>query len=653
MEEMVVAAEPEEDLADTTSSVRTLTRDDIEALPVESFQDLLDMEAGITTYSPQGMGIVTPPDIKMRGTSSPRRVLLLVDGTPWNNPWTGYWYFPEIPVEAIERMEVIYGPYAARYGMNAEGGVIKVTTTDGRGKGKASVSASAEGGNFGRFSTTETVSLEKDNASFFGSFNYYESDNWRRNDDDYNADDLARTDMHQKRGTFHARMGSEEGNLHLTGGLYGNDTEYGVSSVSEVNQDNEIRKYFLNLFGERYYENGLKLSGAVNYVQDRHTFDGEVTTAGTTLSMTDAENETLMWRLYGDLNGEYSLNDHTLTFGVQLQSYAGDKKTTDDATGELAVIYTEQTTHNTPHESAYSAYAQDNWLLGEGAFELILGCRYDYYDRMDDNGAFSPKGSLIWNYAEQGRARFSAGRAYRAPSLSERYAPLWALTSYNTFGINVGSVLMEGNPDLKAETTNSAELSFENEFPEYDISTRVTGFTVTGFNWIESSTYRSINLGPGRTGNVSRSQNQSKAYIDGVEGVVNYDPDKSLHIFASYQWQNARYASGQDINNMPDNMFKVGAVYRKRLLDDFAGLRLGATGKYLGRYRSETMSGDVGYISGYTTVDTNVALDFWDKHIRVYGECFNVFDEHSNTQDVDTWLIERSYAVGAQIQFEF
>ncbi len=653
MKEMVVAAEPEEDIADTPSSVQVLTRKDIEALPVESFQDLLDMEAGITTNSPQGMGIVTPPDIRMRGTSSPRRVLLLVDGTPWNNPWTGYWYFPEIPVEAIERMEIIYGPYAARYGMNAEGGVIKITTSDGRGMGKANVSASGESGNFGRFSTTEKVSLSGENSSLFASYNYYKSDNWRRNNDDYDADELARTGMHMDRAFFHSQMGGTEGNLHLSGGLYSNDTQYGVSSISGVDQDNDIRQRYLNFFGERDFDKGLVLSGSLNYMENQHTYHGEVTTAGTTLSMVNSKNDTAMWRLYGNLNGEYVIDAQTLTFGVELQTYTGDKQTIDESTGLPAVIYTEQTTHNSPQESAYSAYVQDNWLLSDGLFELILGCRYDYYDRLDDDGALSPKGSLIWNYDDHGRARFSAGRAYRAPSLSERYSPLWTLTSYNTFGINVGSALMEGNPDLKAETTDSAELSFENEFSEYNISTRLTGFYVKGHRWIESSSYRSIVLGAGRTGSVSRSQNQESSTVDGLEAVLKYDPTKELTTFVSYQWQEARYKSGQNLNNFPDNMFKAGATWRKRLFDDFMGIRLGAVGKYLGRYRSETRSGTVGYINGYSTVDANVAFDFWKERIRLHAECFNMFDERSNTENVDTWLSERSYMVGAQLQFEF
>lgn len=57
-----------------------------------------------------------------------RRTFVLLDGHPLNDPCKGAGVWTTIPVEELERIEVVRGPFPARYGGNAMGGVIQILT---------------------------------------------------------------------------------------------------------------------------------------------------------------------------------------------------------------------------------------------------------------------------------------------------------------------------------------------------------------------------------------------------------------------------------------------------------------------------------------------------------------------------------------------
>ena len=61
-------------------------------------------------------------------------MLILVDGIPTNATGTPFLILNEVPLDAIQQVEVVKGPYSSLYGANAFSGVINVITTDGAGK---------------------------------------------------------------------------------------------------------------------------------------------------------------------------------------------------------------------------------------------------------------------------------------------------------------------------------------------------------------------------------------------------------------------------------------------------------------------------------------------------------------------------------------
>ncbi len=103
-----------------------IERDEIEELPVENLQDLLAALPGIGLTRRGARGV--QGDLNLRGSTFEQSIVL-VNGVRVDNPQTGHHTLDLfIPLEAIERIEVLYGPGAAVYGPDAFGGAINIVT---------------------------------------------------------------------------------------------------------------------------------------------------------------------------------------------------------------------------------------------------------------------------------------------------------------------------------------------------------------------------------------------------------------------------------------------------------------------------------------------------------------------------------------------
>jgi vitamin B12 transporter len=105
-----------------------ITRDDIEAAGPVSLGELLQRRAGVELRAVGGPG--QPQTIFIRGAGT-AQTLVLVDGMRVGSATVGTTSIEHIPLEMIERIEIVKGPLSSLYGPEAIGGVIQVFT---RGK---------------------------------------------------------------------------------------------------------------------------------------------------------------------------------------------------------------------------------------------------------------------------------------------------------------------------------------------------------------------------------------------------------------------------------------------------------------------------------------------------------------------------------------
>ena len=63
------------------------------------------------------------------GPSGVSRTLVLIDGVPFNDPFGGWVYWTRVPLESVDRIEVVDGSSSSLYGNYAMGGVINIVTS--------------------------------------------------------------------------------------------------------------------------------------------------------------------------------------------------------------------------------------------------------------------------------------------------------------------------------------------------------------------------------------------------------------------------------------------------------------------------------------------------------------------------------------------
>lgn len=140
LKEVVVTASRVQTRADDlVSDVVVIDRAAIEASSGRTLTEVLIRNAGIQTFSNGGLG--KNSGVYTRGTET-RHTILLIDGVRFGSATTGAPSWDNIPVDMIERIEVLKGPASALYGSEAVGGVVQVFMRKG-GKGLSGFSPNA------------------------------------------------------------------------------------------------------------------------------------------------------------------------------------------------------------------------------------------------------------------------------------------------------------------------------------------------------------------------------------------------------------------------------------------------------------------------------------------------------------------------------
>jgi len=111
------------------SEVKVIDRAAIEASAGRSLPEVLARTAGLQSSANGGLG--KQSSVFIRGTEN-RHTILLVDGVRIGSATAGIPSWESIPVDMIERIEILKGPASALYGSDGVGGVVQVFTRKGR-----------------------------------------------------------------------------------------------------------------------------------------------------------------------------------------------------------------------------------------------------------------------------------------------------------------------------------------------------------------------------------------------------------------------------------------------------------------------------------------------------------------------------------------
>ncbi|MDR2742568.1 MAG: TonB-dependent receptor [Treponema sp.] len=111
---------------ETTQQMAVISREEIEQAHAPDIPALLEekLSLGITRYGSYG----NMADVNIRGFDT-ERVAILVDGVPVNSNRSGEFDFNQVDINAVERIEVVYGGSDTKYNVSgALGGVLNIIT---------------------------------------------------------------------------------------------------------------------------------------------------------------------------------------------------------------------------------------------------------------------------------------------------------------------------------------------------------------------------------------------------------------------------------------------------------------------------------------------------------------------------------------------
>jgi len=441
LEEIVVTAtKVEEPKKDVPASVQIITQEDIKNSTAKDAGDLIS-EASIG-HVHKYPGALTGR-IELRGLTTDlfsdlkSRVLVLINGHR-----AGTVNLAKIPVEDIERIEIVKGPASVLYGSSAMGGVINIITKEGKEGFHGSI-----GGEIGSWDYWKT---QADLSGKEGPFDFYLTVS-RSSSGDYEAKDYGKI---QNTGyddeTVSARFGYRLFDSHhisigfqhwkgweigSPGARYSPDPD----NYSDKGRDGFDIGYKTETFNAKYY-----------LIKDRDEWHGGMTSgignSNISLTKTDTQGTSIQ--------KTFPIGDHRVIAGGQWDRIEVDSSRNTGAPYRP----------NSEYDS-YGVFTEGRLSLLNKKLLLSAGLRYDYFEnrilstpgitslnpREEDLDHVTARGGIVYKLTESLSLKGNIGTAFRAPApdeLATDYVSQWG-THYM------------GNPYLKPEESTSYDAGVE------------------------------------------------------------------------------------------------------------------------------------------------------------------------------------------------
>lgn len=373
------------------ASVTVITRAEIERKQAHSVIDVLRGAPGVAFTNNGGRGKAT--SLFLRGAESDH-TLVLIDGVKVGSATQGAAALQNIPVEQIERIEIVRGPRSSLYGSEAIGGVIQIFTR--RGGGELAPFFSVTAGSYDSYEATAGLSGGGDNAWFNVTLSGLDTDGFNACDGEpgvggcfaIEPDDDGYSELSGSlRAGYRFADGTEidgrwlraDGDSEFDGTLQ-NETETTQQVFGATLRTTPFDPWSLTLNAGRSQDKSDNFMNGVFF------------------SRFDTERDVL------SLQNDVSLTpDDLVTVGVDYQNDKVDSTTS----------YAETSRRN------LGVFGQYQTMIGSHDVELSI--------RGDDNEQFGghATGSVAWGYSFEDGPRVTAsfGTAYKAPTFNELYFP--------------------------------------------------------------------------------------------------------------------------------------------------------------------------------------------------------------------------------------
>jgi iron complex outermembrane receptor protein len=449
--EVTSVSKKEQKLSQAAAAVYVITQEDIRRSGATNIPDVLRMAPGVDVA--QIDAHVWAISIRGFGDRFSDKVLVLIDGRSVYTPTTSgvNWDQQNVPLEDIERIEVIRGPGGTVWGANAVNGVINIITKSAKVTHGGLVTASA--GSNGNAQGLVQYGGEIGSKGSYRVFGNYVNagnttaadgtpapDNWHTSQGGFRTDwDISRRDALTVQGDLTGIHAGETDDVTFFNAL---PLQATVNSKTTVGAGNILARWTrtfsptsdISLQGyydtyNRYEEGGL---------ETRKTFDL-------------------------DFHQHLAAGSrHDIVWGL------GYRVTSDDLGPQFSVIYTPQ--QRTDH--LFSAFIQDEIKL-TNALWLTLGSKVEH--NAYTGREFEPGAQLLWTPTKRQAFWMSAARAIRQPARTDSDVQIAA----GTFPLNGGDfalVQLTGEQQREAEVLIAYQLGYRAQISKH-LSFDMAGFS--------------------------------------------------------------------------------------------------------------------------------------------------------------------------------
>jgi iron complex outermembrane recepter protein len=432
---------------DTPAAISVLTREEIRRSGHTSLPELLRMVPGA------GVGHFTPKSwaVGIRGDESQfsRMLLVLVDGrAAYSTAFNGtFWDTLDMPLEDIERIEVIRGPGASVWGANAVHGVINIIR---RKPEDAETYASATVGNEDRLLTSlgYTGALGE-RFRFRMSSRYVNRDSFAARTSNTEQHDDYRNGVGAFRGDLDF---GENATLTLQGDWYGGDRSGAYGRSLDTTGTNNLQSF------ETYAVRG---GNVLSRLELRHS-----ESAATELQMYyDKRSQDLL--VVADERTHYDLEfRNRFRFGTRNQFNwgAGARHISENPQGTLNFVVTPER----QDEAIYNLYLQNEYAAIPNELSFTAGSKIEW--NTYTGWEVQPTARFLWAPVEHHQFWGAVSRAVRIPSRLDRGEYLVAPTY--VAGAPFG---FQGTDNHDSEIVIEYDLGYRLQ-PSAQISVDVTGF---------------------------------------------------------------------------------------------------------------------------------------------------------------------------------
>lgn len=664
-EETMVVTAAEQNLQ--APGVSTITADEIRKRPpARDVSEIIRTMPGVnlTGNSTSGQrGNNRQIDIRGMG---PENTLILIDGKPVTSRnsvrlgWRGErdtrgdtsW----VPPEMIERIEVIRGPAAARYGNGAAGGVVNIITkkTGDEWHGSWNTYMNApehkDEGSTKRTNFSLSGPLGGDfSFRLFGNLDKTQADAWDINQGHQSertgiyADTLpaGREGVKNKnidglvRWEFAPMQSLEfEAGYSRQGNLYAGDTQNTNSNdLVKENYDKETNRLYRNTYSVTWngaWDNGVTTSNWAQYERTRNSRKGEGLAGGTegifnSNQFTDIDLADVMLHSEVSIPFDYLVNQN-LTLGSEWNQQRMKDKASNTQALSGGEIPGYDSTGRSPYSKAeiFSLFAENNMELTDTTM-LTPALRFDHHSIVGNN--WSPSLNLSQGLWDDFTLKMGIARAYKAPSLYQTNPNYILYSKGQGCYASKDGCYLQGNEDLKAETSINKEIGLE--FKRDGWLAGVTWFRNDYRNKIEAGYAPVYQNGKGT--DLYQWENVPKAVVEGLEGTLNVPVSETVNWTnnITYMLQSKNKETGDRLSIIPE--YTLNSTLSWQVRDDVS---LQSTFTWYGKqepkkynYKGKPVTGsEKNEVSPYSILGLSATWDV-TKYVSLTGGVDNVFDK--------------------------